>query len=597
MSGDHGSDYRMDPDTVSLDKIKMDTIGRTIVSIFDPHSPPPEQFSHKPSAIKSRNISNAAAQLTEEFTCAICSELLYNPVALICGHSFCQGCLNQLIIKARNYCPICRGQIDEEITSASVNTALNSVLQFLYPDQTNQRQQAEELDKRKAQCGEMGGMHSRGSVEVVPLQMEEDELGYIRERYRQLESQKQSCPKTKAVREMDHGWDALISRWIRTRTSAGGHKQWQCDSQAKIMIRRNIVLDESDQRYQLCLGLRQCTYSIKDRVGQTQYCAAAETVVDSRGSLLIQLSLLAMEEDEVDDSGFPMFVLEGSDDEEVVCNTTTNNLGCIQSFARVVSAVGISEVTDCPMVKEVPLPPEEFEQCGTVKICIDIKKVLGATSLGSPVLVKLRFVHANTGAVLELRLPPRNDTDCVLGVLYGHANGGAEIWFGPGRCQEVHTNNYVLDMNDREEESTEHLGDVFLGSDEDRDEERGECDVCKCTGELIVCDGGENVRGCGKMYHIRCIGRHVVPPGKFCNSSLCIHDHSKLTKEEFTGDWICRICANEIGMDSVGSEGYEYTTDNKKEKGPKEFTDLVDSEEDNIGSVKLNFKRLKKNHL
>jgi hypothetical protein len=530
MSGDHGSDYRMDPDTVSLDKIKMDTIGRTIASIFDPHSPPPEQFSHKPSAIKSRNISNAAAQLTEEFTCAICSELLYNPVALICGHSFCQGCLNQLIIKARNYCPICRGQIDEEITSASVNTALNSVLQFLYPDQTNQRQQAEELDKRKAQCGEMGGMHSRGSVEVVPLQMEEDELGYIRERYRQLESQKQSCPKTKAVREMDHGWDALISRWIRTRTSAGGHKQWQCDSQAKIMIRRNIVLDESDQRYQLCLGLRQCTYSIKNIVEQTQCCAAAETVVDSRGVLLIQLSLLAMEEDEVDDSGFPMFVSEGSDDEEVVCNTTTNNLGCIQFFARVVSTVGISEVTDCPTVKEVPLQHKEFEQCGTVSFCIDIKKVLGSTSLRAPVLVKLRFFHANTGAVLELRLPPRNETDSVLSVLYGHAN--AEILFGPGRCQEVHTNNYVLDMNEREKESTEpneyDLGDDFLVSNEDSDEERGECNVCKRIGELMVCDGGDNcVKGCGSMYHIGCIGRCVVPPGKYL-PVLIVYKHKPL---------------------------------------------------------------------
>ena len=508
----------------------MDTIGRTIVSIFDPHSPPPEQFSHKPSAIKSRNISNAAAQLTEEFTCAICSELLYNPVALICGHSFCQGCLNQLIIKARNYCPICRGQIDEEITSASVNTALNSVLQFLYPDQTNQRQQAEELDKRKAQCGEMGGMHSRGSVEVVPLQMEEDELGYIRERYRQLESQKQSCPKTKAVREMDHGWDALISRWIRTRTSAGGHKQWQCDSQAKIMIRRNIVLDESDQRYQLCLGLRQCTYSIKNIVEQTQCCAAAETVVDSRGVLLIQLSLLAMEEDEVDDSGFPMFVSEGSDDEEVVCNTTTNNLGCIQFFARVVSTVGISEVTDCPTVKEVPLQHKEFEQCGTVSFCIDIKKVLGSTSLRAPVLVKLRFFHANTGAVLELRLPPRNETDSVLSVLYGHAN--AEILFGPGRCQEVHTNNYVLDMNEREKESTEpneyDLGDDFLVSNEDSDEERGECNVCKRIGELMVCDGGDNcVKGCGSMYHIGCIGRCVVPPGKYL-PVLIVYKHKPL---------------------------------------------------------------------
>ena len=538
--GDHRSDHSMDPDfdTVSLDKIKMDTIGRTIMSITDPHDhedclsyfnpPPPEQFSHQPLATKSRSISNASAQLTEEFKCPICRELLYNPVSLFCGHSFCHGCLNKWTLNA---CPICRGQIDEEITSAGVNNALKSVLQFLYPDQMDQRQQAEERDKRKAQGGEMGGIHSRGAMEVVPLPMEEDELGYIRERLRQLESKKKARQETEAA-ELEHGWDALISRWIQTRTSAGGGNQRECGSQAKIMIRRNIVLDESDQRYRLCLGLKQCTYSIKNKniVQQTQCCAAAETVVDSRGVLLIQLSLLAMEEDEVDDSGFPMFVSEGSDDEEVVCNTTTNNLGCIQFFARVVSTVGISEVTDCPTVKEVPLQHKEFEQCGTVSFCIDIKKVLGSTSLRAPVLVKLRFFHANTGAVLELRLPPRNETDSVLSVLYGHAN--AEILFGPGRCQEVHTNNYVLDMNEREKESTEpneyDLGDDFLVSNEDSDEERGECNVCKRIGELMVCDGGDNcVKGCGSMYHIGCIGRCVVPPGKYL-PVLIVYKHKPL---------------------------------------------------------------------
>ena len=48
-------------------------------------------------------------------------------------------------------------------------------------------------------------------------------------------------------------------------------------------------------------------------------------------------------------------------------------------------------------------------------------------------------------------------------------------------------------------------------SDED---DEGECQVCEKGGDLIVCDGGDNVGGCGHMYHVHCVGRDMIPPGK-----------------------------------------------------------------------------------
>ena len=96
------------------------------------------------------------------------------------------------------------------------------------------------------------------------------------------------------------------------------------------MIRRNIVLDEHDRRYQLSLGLTKCSYSIHctKRIVGGSAAAAAETV-DSRGVLDIELCLLTMEEDEVEDSGFPMFASVGSDDEALICTSNDRVHSCI----------------------------------------------------------------------------------------------------------------------------------------------------------------------------------------------------------------------------------------------------------------------------
>ena len=47
----------------------------------------------------------------QDYECVLCHELLFQPSVLSCGHSFCQGCVIQMIKTKRanfNQCPICR---------------------------------------------------------------------------------------------------------------------------------------------------------------------------------------------------------------------------------------------------------------------------------------------------------------------------------------------------------------------------------------------------------------------------------------------------------------------------------------------------------
>jgi hypothetical protein len=50
------------------------------------------------------------------------------------------------------------------------------------------------------------------------------------------------------------------------------------------------------------------------------------------------------------------------------------------------------------------------------------------------------------------------------------------------------------------------------GSDSDKNDE---CEICHETGDLLICDGGDNGGGCDKSFHIACINRDEIPPGMF----------------------------------------------------------------------------------
>jgi len=165
-------------------------------------------------------------------------------------------------------------------------------------------------------------------------------------------------------------------------------------------------------------------------------------------------------------------------------------------------------------------------------------------------VVKLRFSHADTGAVLELRVPSKNDVTNEM------EDDGEIEYCGkkPSAAVKNDGSRFLLDDHDEDEdddEPNEYEDDGFVvngsqsedESSSDDDDDDGECQICKNGGDLIICDGGDEEGGCGNMYHLSCIGRSVVPPG----------------------DWICKKCANENGM-NVGIEGHEYKVEGSDEE-------------------------------
>ena len=686
--------------TVSLDAIKYSVLGRAIPSIYDNiQTATPPNYSNQQSSSSSSSIMPTTTtsifllqqQLRHELACPICHNLLYNPVSLFCGHSFCQVCLNwwldrQLLEKqqeqehqqggrmshrrrrntggrrnirgdgdddfmsdidsgdendsmfASNHknddlhatCPSCRGPIPnnngnhcdngsdvgEQASNKPtirVNTALKAVLENLFSDEMNQRRRDERQQKRKARGGEMGGMHSRGcGVEVVPMPMEDDELGFLRELIRKTTASTilneggnrdgRKISSSRQCEDEENGWVGMFAisnqpGWSKRNQPEGGrYSIYNHGSGAKIMIRRNVVLDESDQRYQMSLGFTKCVYSIisnKNGVDgdMNNWSVAATDPIDSRGVLDIELCLLTMEEDEVEDSGFPMFACEGSDDAALICTSHERAVhSCIQSSARVVSILALEDgmaksekegetlndneaLSALQSVREVPLSRGMIGRDGTVRFRIDVRKVLDSISITKEgahngdgalkgdiptlLMVKLRFVHADTGAAMELRLPSRSDTYQMLDGRDGEIVFGARRQDGVVKENDGRTRFLLDEIDDDDEESddepNEYMEDGFLvnGSDEeetdshqdeasfsvdddddDDDDDDGECQVCLNGGDLIVCDGGSHGGGCGHLYHIHCIGRRIVPPGNHL-TTLCLDESSFMPASTF----------------------------------------------------------------
>ena len=523
--------YLIDPNTVSLEQIKQDILGRSVQSIYNStlqettETNAPQQTTETDA--QPYSTKTAKDQLRKDLSCPICRELLYNPTSLLCGHSCCQVCLKAWLNKNKS-CPICRATVSDEAFSPQVNVALKAVVDHMYSSELSGQRQREQEQESKLQRGEMGGLHTRGNEELNPL-IEEDEMYFLQERMstrttttltKKTTTTKTTDEGTKGPDEWciapdDYGWIALVS----FENHSSECLQW--DHRHGLMIRRNIVLDESDQRYQLSLGMVKCAYSINQGgkfFGKTNFCPAVDTV-DSRGVLEVVLCLLHMEEDEVLDSGFPPFVVWGTDDEHLVDQITTQH-SFIKASARVVSmpVVEGDRVQGEPSVKEVFVSQEKFGIDGTVKFSLDVAKVLDeatvAMASNNPlnVVVKLRFVHDETGAVLELRLPSRGKTDSIL--------GGREGLMVFGTPQNGST-TYVMDRTEQEEDGGDHDlngyeddGFVVSSSPEhlldplDHYIEAGACQICNDVGEMIVCEG------CDVNYHVQCIGRKSIPEGE-----------------------------------------------------------------------------------
>jgi hypothetical protein len=291
-----------------------------------------------------------------------------------------------------------------------------------------------------------------------------------------------------------------------------------------IKARRSIVMDAHDQRMQLALAFR----------GGTD-CSPLRWL---GSDMEVILCLLTMEEDEAADSGFPL-ILESDDDEHLL---TREERFCspVEVTAWITNPNGVVTCSNFPVCRRV------MGIEGVVEFHINTSTPeLSQTSI-------LSFLHKETGTVLQIDLPQSRPGQSKI-TMSDDVNDDDVV----DLQATYRSNNLAEEQYDDDSEINEYEDDGFIVADdsedenEDMDDDEDVCCICRDGGHMIVCDGGENVSGCGCYFHLECIGRDVVPPG----------------------DWICKGCANQFGLTNVGTEGHEFqvstTQDSISKKVPR----------------------------
>jgi hypothetical protein len=73
-----------------------------------------------------------------EYECQICMDLLTEPVATVCGHTFCKMCLIRYL-KTKLNCPMCRKPILQSTESLVKNVVLENIIKSKYRERYEER--------------------------------------------------------------------------------------------------------------------------------------------------------------------------------------------------------------------------------------------------------------------------------------------------------------------------------------------------------------------------------------------------------------------------------------------------------------------------
>ncbi|KAG7348363.1 zinc finger C3HC4 type domain containing protein [Nitzschia inconspicua] len=477
---------------ISLNDLKRKVMGRDLRTEEDVDQEQDEELRQIQALMNTGpeteppSTKTMADKLRRDLMCTICHDIIYPPISLFCGHSFCQPCIEWWFdtSKMDPSCPTCRKTVPVKRHDAvAPNLALRSCIMAIY---------GPEIVRRIQECrpkGERGGTHGKGYEVISPLE--------------------------------DETW-----HYIQTTTNHA------TSSTETIQVRRNIVLDADDQRMQLALAVYQRPQKIMD---------------NGRNGFHVKLCLLAMEEDEAADSGFPSIV-DNSEDEQLTCGRESRFLHSILVVQMRVENGSV-----------LPLARISSAADGCFDYMLD-----PSTSVGDPADARgLLFEHTSTGCRLEIDLahlqsrggsslrphPQRSRGGRNLGYDDEEEEGDdmdrEESNVGRPRAQnlvmgqsddsdmsgsdEFEEDGFLVDDNNQ---TSDVEGEFSSGGDGDDEDV---CTVCHGHGELMVCDGGEEDDGCGKAFHAACVNRSQIPEG----------------------DWICQECANSFGI-AVGLEGHEF---------------------------------------
>lgn len=110
------------------------------------------------------------AQARQALDCPICYRLLLEPTTTPCGHTFCRDCLAR-VLDAISCCPLCRGPLCGSINAYAPCSALQNVIEKLWPEEFAHREEARSTELREAHVhdAEWLPLYAPGAF-VVPQQ-------------------------------------------------------------------------------------------------------------------------------------------------------------------------------------------------------------------------------------------------------------------------------------------------------------------------------------------------------------------------------------------------------------------------------------------
>jgi len=82
-----------------------------------------------------------------DFSCPVCTELLYKPVTTPCGHTFCKLCLD-MSFSYKRCCPMCREPFKFSASQVKSNVLLASIIEQNFQEKYTQR--GEEVEAQSA---------------------------------------------------------------------------------------------------------------------------------------------------------------------------------------------------------------------------------------------------------------------------------------------------------------------------------------------------------------------------------------------------------------------------------------------------------------
>jgi len=85
-----------------------------------------------------------------ELECSVCNDLLFKPVSINCGHTFCRECLGN-IIKTKPQCPLCRTPCFLQENNLKENITLRTIIENKYSSHIARRKEGKVEKKEEAE--------------------------------------------------------------------------------------------------------------------------------------------------------------------------------------------------------------------------------------------------------------------------------------------------------------------------------------------------------------------------------------------------------------------------------------------------------------